>query len=119
MGALAWIDMTDHLEKLPTSSGFSAGNAAFIENLYESYLKNPSSIDDDWRIILDRLPQIDGNQHQQYHGFRVHSYHRHEVESMDSATIGTMTDWGFAENPAYAGILDEGCSIRMSEKGSG
>jgi len=54
--------MTDHLKELHASSGFSAGNAAFIENLYESYLKNPAEIDDKWRVIFEQLPRVNGNQ---------------------------------------------------------
>lgn len=55
--------MSDHLEKLSASSGFSAGNAAFIEDLYESYLNNPGDVDDNWRAIFDRLPYTSGSQH--------------------------------------------------------
>jgi 2-oxoglutarate dehydrogenase E1 component len=55
--------MSDHLEKLSASSGFSAGNAAFIEGLYETYLKNPGDIDGNWRAIFDQLPDVNGSQH--------------------------------------------------------
>ena len=41
--------MSKHLELLHTSSALSGGNAAFIEDLYERYLSDPTSIDETWR----------------------------------------------------------------------
>ena len=36
--------------------GAGDGNAPFIESLYESFLKDPNSISDDWRIYFETLP---------------------------------------------------------------
>ena len=36
--------------------GAGDGNAPFIESLYESFLKDPKSISDDWRIYFETLP---------------------------------------------------------------
>ncbi|OBU07168.1 2-oxoglutarate dehydrogenase E1 component [Morganella psychrotolerans] len=41
-------------------SSFLAGeNQAYIEDIYEDYLKDPSSVDESWRVIFDSLPKAD------------------------------------------------------------
>jgi 2-oxoglutarate dehydrogenase E1 component len=51
--------MSNILEILRSTSAFSGGNATFIEDLYESYLKDPKNIPDDWRRQFDQLPEQD------------------------------------------------------------
>jgi 2-oxoglutarate dehydrogenase E1 component len=46
----AWIE----------SSHLSGANAAYIEELYESYLDNAHSVSDEWREIFEQLPKIEG-----------------------------------------------------------
>jgi 2-oxoglutarate dehydrogenase complex dehydrogenase (E1) component-like enzyme len=41
------------------------GNAAYVEELYESYLDNPGSVSDQWRNYFDQMqhvPAADGSQ---------------------------------------------------------
>jgi len=40
-----------------TSSCLYSGNAAFIEDLYESYLRDPSSVSEEWREYFARIQQ--------------------------------------------------------------
>ncbi|MEG7516518.1 2-oxoglutarate dehydrogenase E1 component [Morganella morganii] len=41
-------------------SSFLAGeNQAYIEDIYEDYLNDPSSVDGSWREIFDSLPKVD------------------------------------------------------------
>ena len=42
------------------SSHMAGGNAAYVEELYESYLENPQDTPDNWKAIFDELPSIDG-----------------------------------------------------------
>jgi 2-oxoglutarate dehydrogenase E1 component len=46
----AWIE----------SSHLSGANAAYIEELYESYLNNSQSVTAEWRGIFQQLPKIEG-----------------------------------------------------------
>lgn len=46
----AWIE----------SSHLSGANAAYIEELYESYLDNSQSVTAEWRDIFQQLPKIEG-----------------------------------------------------------
>jgi 2-oxoglutarate dehydrogenase E1 component len=39
---------------------FFGGNAPFVEELYENYLNNPTSVPDEWRDYFDRLAQMPG-----------------------------------------------------------
>jgi len=43
------------LQEFQTSSPFSGGNAAFIEELYEKYLLDPASVAAEWRTYFDTL----------------------------------------------------------------
>ncbi|WJG10967.1 2-oxoglutarate dehydrogenase E1 component [Aliiglaciecola sp. LCG003] len=42
------------------SSHMAGGNAAYVEELYEAYLDDPSSVSQQWRTIFDALPKLDG-----------------------------------------------------------
>lgn len=48
----------------PESSILYSGNAWYIEDLYESYLGDPKSIDNKWRIYFDTLQLADAHSHQ-------------------------------------------------------
>ena len=52
--------MSDLLQKMRTSSAFYGGNAPFIEELYELFLKEPSSVPEDWRTRFEQLPRVNG-----------------------------------------------------------
>ncbi|MDT8451544.1 MAG: 2-oxoglutarate dehydrogenase E1 component [Gammaproteobacteria bacterium] len=44
------------MQELWNSSQLSGGNAAWLEALYEDYLREPGSVDAQWREFFDRLP---------------------------------------------------------------
>ncbi|GHE78917.1 2-oxoglutarate dehydrogenase E1 component [Thalassotalea profundi] len=46
----AWIE----------SSHLSGANAAYFEELYESYLDNSQSVSAEWRTVFEQLPKIEG-----------------------------------------------------------
>ena len=43
-----------------SASYLSGSNAAYVEELYEAYLKDPNSIPEEWRDNFDKLPRING-----------------------------------------------------------
>ena len=49
--------MSSEKESLSTSYLFG-GNAPYVEELYESYLDNPSSVPDNWRAYFDQLQHV-------------------------------------------------------------
>ncbi|HLR17911.1 MAG TPA: 2-oxoglutarate dehydrogenase E1 component [Alcanivoracaceae bacterium] len=44
-----------------TSSHLGGNNAAYVDELYESYLADPNSIPEDWRVYFDKLPSVENN----------------------------------------------------------
>ncbi len=54
--------MSAFLDMLRSTSALSGGNAAFIEDIYESYLLDPSSVDPAWRKRFESLLKIAANE---------------------------------------------------------
>ena len=48
------------MQQFLDSSYLSGGNAAYIEDLYDTYLHDPSSVSDQWRSFFDTLPRTNG-----------------------------------------------------------
>lgn len=42
------------------SSHMAGGNAAYVEELYESYLHDPNSVSEQWRSVFESLPKVEG-----------------------------------------------------------
>ena len=49
------------MQLLWRSSHISGGNAAYAEQLYEKYLRDPSQVSEEWRSYFDGLPVQEGN----------------------------------------------------------
>lgn len=43
------------------SSHLFGGSAAYLEELYEAYLRDPTSVEQKWRTYFETLPNVDGN----------------------------------------------------------
>jgi 2-oxoglutarate dehydrogenase E1 component len=54
------ISNNKSLRALWSTSHLAGGNASYVEQLYESYLTDPNSVDAAWRGYFDTLPQVDG-----------------------------------------------------------
>ncbi len=48
------------MEQLWRSSHISGGNAAYVEELYETYLLDPNEVPEQWRVYFEKLPRING-----------------------------------------------------------
>jgi 2-oxoglutarate dehydrogenase E1 component len=49
------------MERLWKSSHIYGGNASYIEDLYEAYLKDPNAVLQEWRSYFDSLPRVNGS----------------------------------------------------------
>ncbi|MFN2328480.1 MAG: 2-oxoglutarate dehydrogenase E1 component [Chromatocurvus sp.] len=49
------------MERLWRSSHIAGGNAAYVEDLYESYLKDPNTVPEQWRDYFDKLPLVESS----------------------------------------------------------
>ena len=47
------------MEEQRSLSHLSGGNAAYVEDLYENYLRDPNGVPPEWRDYFDRLPKVD------------------------------------------------------------
>jgi 2-oxoglutarate dehydrogenase E1 component len=47
------------MEVLWRSSHIAGGNATYVEDLYESYLKSPNDVPEQWREYFDKLPRVE------------------------------------------------------------
>lgn len=48
------------MQQMWASSHIAGGNAAYVEELYEQYLRDPNSVAENWREYFERLPQVNG-----------------------------------------------------------
>ena len=63
------------------SSTLADGNAAYLEGLYERFLRDPASVPSDWRSYFESLPRVDGVERDVSHSdvreeFRQIAHHR-------------------------------------------
>jgi 2-oxoglutarate dehydrogenase E1 component len=52
------------MELLWRSSHIAGGNATYVEDLYESYLKDPNGVPEQWRDYFDKLPLVESGMSQ-------------------------------------------------------
>ncbi|MBR9912483.1 MAG: 2-oxoglutarate dehydrogenase E1 component [Gammaproteobacteria bacterium] len=48
------------MEQWLRTSHISGGNAAYVEDLYDTYLHDPNAVPTEWRDYFDQLPRIEG-----------------------------------------------------------
>ena len=51
--------LENSMQALWQSSHISGGNATYVEDLYETYLKDPNGVPAQWRDYFDKLPRVD------------------------------------------------------------
>ena len=67
------------METFWSTSHAAGAQSSYLESLYESYLDNPSSIPDDWKIYFDSLPSIAGAQEEVSHKEIIEKFKKEEV----------------------------------------
>jgi len=85
--------MSDYLQKLRQSSAFFGANAPFIEDLYETYLRDPGAVPEDWRRHFDGLPAVNG--HDRSQADISHRDIQENFARMARETTGRRTGGGF------------------------
>lgn len=48
------------MQRMWSSSHIAGGNAAYVEELYERYLRDPNSVETQWRDYFEKLPPVNG-----------------------------------------------------------
>ena len=72
------------MKLLQQTSLLDGGNGAWLETLYESYLRNPDSVSEHWRGYFDDLPRVNG----QEQGDIFHSELRQEFSRLTGRLRG-------------------------------
>lgn len=49
-----------YIEKMQKSSFLAGGNVAYLEEMYEIYLRDPNALAADWRNYFESLPKVNG-----------------------------------------------------------
>ncbi len=49
-----------YIEKMKKSSFLAGGNVAYLEEMYEIYLRDPNALEADWRNYFANLPKVNG-----------------------------------------------------------
>ena len=86
------------LEQLWASGHLAGGNLAFIDELYESYLSNPSSVSEEWRQFFDGLPSVEGHIGADYshrtvrEQFLLSAQNSHRAVAQNQSAVSTEHD---------------------------
>ncbi len=75
------------MEQFWSTSHISGGNAAYVEELYDTYLHNPNAVPEEWRNYFDQLPRVNGVLTQD----TPHSVIRAQFEQLGKSRIRTVT----------------------------
>ena len=81
------------METFWSTSHAAGAQSSYLESLYESYLENPSSVPDDWKIYFESLPSINGAQKDVSHKEVIERFKEDEVNPpIQSAPTNTETN---------------------------
>ena len=58
------------------SSHLAGANASYIEELYEAYLEDATLVSDEWRVVFDELPTVDGVATEEVNHTKIRDYFR-------------------------------------------
>ena len=82
------------------SSHLGGGNMAYVDELYESYLAEPTSVGDEWREFFAKLPKIDGVELESRHSDIRQQFidlaknkHREVIVAPSAGGDGRQPDW--------------------------
>ncbi|NBW83963.1 MAG: 2-oxoglutarate dehydrogenase E1 component [Proteobacteria bacterium] len=67
------------METFWSTSHAAGAQSSYLESLYESYLDNPLSVPDDWKIYFDSLPRVNGSKKEVSHKEIVNRFKEAEV----------------------------------------
>lgn len=74
------------MEQFWSTSHISGGNAAYVEELYDTYLHNPNAVPEEWRNYFDQLPRVNGVLTQD----TPHSVIRAQFEQLGKTRVRTV-----------------------------
>ncbi len=85
------------MELLWGSSHISGGNAAYVEELYETYLQDPNDVPEEWRTYFEKLPQVDGSVHRDVPHSTIRK-HFAQIAKVRTKPLSVQNDTGVSEH---------------------
>jgi 2-oxoglutarate dehydrogenase E1 component len=75
----------NNMERFWATSHTAGAQSAYLESLYESYLKDSSSIPQDWKIYFDSLPNVNDSQKEVSHQEIINRFREEEVNTTSNS----------------------------------
>ena len=69
----------NNMETFWANSHAAGAQSSYLESLYESYIENPTSVPDDWKIYFDSLPVVNGGHQEVSHKEIIERLKENEV----------------------------------------
>lgn len=73
--------------KMMKSSHISGGSAAYVDSLYEDYLRNPQSVPQEWANYFKQLPQVNGGGDESHAAIRDYFFERAKAGPVIQAAV--------------------------------
>src|SRR3990167_1664213 len=91
-----------NLDARRRSSTLAAGNAAYLEELYEQFLRDPASVTPAWRDYFEQLPRVNGVERDVIHSevreeFRRLAHQTRPAAAAPATDVGTPLEIGRAQ----------------------
>lgn len=80
------------METWLASSHLSGANSTYIENIYESYLDDPLTVDANWRDVFDALPRVNDLPEELHSVIREQMKHAAKASKCLTVAKGTVHD---------------------------
>ncbi len=94
------------MKKLLANSYLSGGNAAYLEELYDAFLQDPSAIDPEWRRYFESLPKVNGYTNADVSHAAIQTQFLQLAKSPFRHTVTTSATLVEAKQFAVNGLID-------------
>ena len=72
----------NNMETFWSTSHAAGAQSSYLESLYESYIENPASVPDDWKIYFDSLSEVNGGHQEISHKEIIERFKENEVNPL-------------------------------------
>ena len=72
----------NNMETFWSTSHAAGAQSSYLESLYESYIENPASVPDDWKIYFDSLSEVNGRHQEVSHREIIERFKENEVNPL-------------------------------------
>lgn len=113
---------SDDLQRERLASYLSGGNMAYIDELYEDYLKDPNAVPTDWRQAFQALPKLNGQTEDLSHREIRHYFLNHAGRPRDKTVSADIKQAEVSDlinaYRTYGHLIAQLDPLEMAERGS-